>query len=446
MRPHIYRTHDGGRTWTEIAGGIPGVAPTNAVREDPIRQGLLFAATEREVCVSFDDGGHWQTLRLNMAPTSVRDIIVKDNDLVAATHGRGFWILDDISPLRQIDAGVAAAEAILFKPGIATRVRYNMNTDTPLPPDEPGGENPPDGAVIDYALKTDIPGSVTLEIADAAGRTIRRYSSEDKGEFPTPESAPVPLYWYRKPLKLQTTAGMHRFLWDMRYQPLEGGGGRGGGRGSLPISATPFNTVPTPNSIWAPAGLYTIKLTVGGQTLKQPLALRTDPRVKTTAEGLRRQAESSLAMYDGILAAQDALQKMRTLRGQIKKVQEAASKAQVPAGVTEALAAFDKKAADLEGGTGGPGGPGGAFGGQMGPGAAGAQDTLASIGSSLNSLMTMLQASDTAPTSQLAAAVAERKKALEALLGKWDSLRTRELAVLNGLLNAAKLEEIKLDK
>ena len=448
MRPHVYRTHDGGKTWTEIASGITGNAPTNAVREDPVRRGLLFAATEREVFVSFDDGGRWQSLRLNMAPTSVRDIIVKDNDLVAATHGRGFWILDDISPLRQIDAGVASAEATLFKPGIATRVRYNMNTDTPLPPDEPGGENPPDGAVIDYALRADVPGPVTLEIVDGAGRTIRRYSSEDKSEFPTPESAPVPLYWYRKPLKLQTTAGLHRFLWDMRYQPLEGGGGRGG-RGGLPISATPFNTVPTPNSIWAPAGLYTVKLTVGGQTLKQPLTVRIDPRVKTPAEGLRRQAESSLAMYDGILAAQDALQKTRALRGQVKRTQEAASKAQSPAHITEALAAFDKKAADLEGGTGGPGGPGGAFGGPMGPGgpgAAGALDTLASIGSSLNSLMTMLQASDTAPTSPLAAAVSERKKALEALLGKWDSLRTRELAVLNGLLKAAKLEEIKLDK
>jgi len=304
---------------------------------------------------------------------------------------------------------------------------------------------PADGAVIDYALKTDIPGSVTLEIADAAGRTIRRYSSEDKGEFPTPESAPVPLYWYRKPLKLQTTAGMHRFLWDMRYQPLEGGGGRGGGRGSLPISATPFNTVPTPNSIWAPAGLYTIKLTVGGQTLKQPLALRTDPRVKTTAEGLRRQAESSLAMYDGILAPRRAPEDADPPRADQESPRsgfESPGSGRRHGGAGRVRQEGGRpRRRDRR-----PRRAGGAFGGQMGPGAAGAQDTLASIGSSLNSLMTMLQASDTAPTSQLAAAVAERKKALEALLGKWDSLRTRELAVLNGLLNAAKLEEIKLDK
>jgi photosystem II stability/assembly factor-like uncharacterized protein len=445
MRPHIYRTHDGGKTWAEIVNGLPGGAPTNAVREDPARRGLLFAATESEVCVSFDDGGHWQTLRLNMAPSSVRDIIVKDDDLVAATHGRGFWILDDVSPLRQLDGGVASAEATLFKPRAATRVRYNMNTDTPLPPDEPGGENPPDGAVIDYVLKADASGPVTLEIVDGSGRTVRRYSSEDKVELPTPETAPVPLYWYRKPLTPKTSAGMHRFLWDMRYQPLEVAGGRG--RGGLPISATPFNTVPTPNSIWAPPGLYAVKLTVAGKTLKQPLTLRLDPRVKAPAVGLKQQADLSLAMYDGILAAQAALQKMRALRGQVKLAQQAAAKAQSPAEVAEALSAFDKKAAGLEGGLGGPGGPGGAMGGQMGPGgpggAGGGPDTLSAIGSSLNSLMSMLQAADAAPTSQLAAAAAERKKALAALLDQWDSLRTRDLAALNGLLKASKLEEIK---
>ncbi|MBE3126385.1 MAG: glycoside hydrolase [Acidobacteria bacterium] len=444
MRPHIYRTHDGGKTWTEIVNGLPDGAPTNAVREDPVRRGLLFAATERQVYVSFDDGDHWQTLRLNMAPSSVRDIVVKDDDLVAATHGRGFWILDNITPFRQLDEKTAAAEATLFRPQIATRVRWNMNTDTPLPPDEPGGENPPDGAVIDYALKSDASGPVTIEIVDGTGRVIRRYTSADKGEYPTPESAPVPLYWYRKPLTLKTAAGMHRFLWDMRYQPLVGGGRRGG----LPIAATPWNTVPTPNSIWAPPGLYTIKLTVDGQTLKQPLTLRMDPRVKTPASGLAQQFELSRAMYEGVLESQAALQKMRVLRGHIKKAQEAVAKAQSPAEVTEVLAAFDKKAAALEGGAGGAGGPGG-MGGQMGPGgpgAAGAPDTLSGISGSLNSLMNMLQEADAAPTSQLVAAVTERRQALSALLGKWESFRTLELAALNTVLKAANLPEITLER
>jgi photosystem II stability/assembly factor-like uncharacterized protein len=418
MRPHLFRTHDGGKTWTEIVGGLAAGAPANAVREDPVRRGLLFAATEREVFVSFDDGNHWQSLRLNMAPSSVRDIIVKDDDLVAATHGRGFWILDDVTPLRQLDAAATAAGAVLFKPQVATRVRYNMNTDTPLPPDEPGGENPPDGAIIDYALKSDAAGPVTLEIVDGAGRTIRRYSSEDKAELPTLESAPVPLYWYRKPLTLQRTAGMHRFLWDMRYQPLEVAGGRG--RGGLPIAATPYNTVPVPNSIWAPPGLYTVRLTAGGQTLKQPLTLRLDPRVKTPAAGLARQFEMSVALYDGILEAQRALQELRALRGRLKKSLDAAAEAQ-----REAIAALEKKAAELEGGFGGgPGGAGGPGGpmGPGGPGGAASPDTLTSIGGSLNALMSTLQASDTAPTTQLAAAVAERLKALRTLLDRFKSL------------------------
>jgi len=318
-----------------------------------------------------------------------------------------------------------------------------MNTDTPLPPDEPGGENPPDGAIIDYALKADAVGPVTLEIVDGTGRTIRRYSSEDKVEIPTPESAPVPLYWYRKPLVLLGTAGMHRFLWDMRYQPLEGAAG-GRGRGGLPISATPFNTVPVPNSIWAPPGLYTVKLTVDGKTLKQPLSLRMDPRVKTPAPALARLHQMSLSLYDGVLESQQALRELRVLRAELKKKQAEAAQAGRPAEVTEALALFDKKAADLEGGAAGPGGgPGGPMG-FRGGGAGGAPDTLAMIGFSLNSLMSTLQASDTEPTTQLAAAVAERLEALEALLERFKSLKTRELDSLNHLLKAADLDAIVL--
>jgi photosystem II stability/assembly factor-like uncharacterized protein len=430
MRPHIYRTHDGGKTWTEIVTGLPADAPTNAVREDPVRRGLLFAATEREVFASFDDGGHWQSLRLNMAPSSVRDLIVKDDDLVAATHGRGFWILDDITPLRQIDPATAAAGPVLFKPQTAMRVRYSMNTDTPLPPDEPGGENPPDGSIIDYALAADAAGPVTLEILDGKGRTVRRYSSDDKAELPTPESAPVPLYWYRKPLTLQRTAGMHRFLWDMHYQPLEVGGGRG--RGGLSMSATPFNTVPAPNSIWAPPGLYTVRLTADGRTLEQTLTLRLDPRVKTPAAEIAKSSEMSVALYDGILEAQKALQELRALRGQTRTAKEEAVKAGKPPEVSQAFDAFDKEAAAIEGGAGGQGGaarPGGPMGEPTGPGgpgaagSAGSQDTLMGIGGSLNQLMMALQASEAAPTTPLSSAVAERLNALQTLLSKFKALK-----------------------
>src|SRR4029077_4837510 len=164
QRPHILRTHDGGATWIEIVNGISDGKNVNAVREDPKRKGLLFASTERQVYCSFDDGDHWQSLRLNMPATSVRDIVIKDADLVAATHGRGFWILDDISPLRQLDAATARANATLFRPSVAYRVRWDTNTDTPIPPDEPAGKNPPEGAIVDYYLSSAASSAVTLEV------------------------------------------------------------------------------------------------------------------------------------------------------------------------------------------------------------------------------------------------------------------------------------------
>src|ERR1035441_3038427 len=198
MRPHIWRTHDGGQTWTEIVGGIPAGAAVDVVREDPKSKGLLFAGTEREVYVSFDDGEHWQSLRLNMPASSIRDLAIKDDDLTAATHGRGFWILDDIAPLRQLTAEVAGPDAFLFKPETAIRVRWNMNTDTPLPPDEPAGQNPPEGAIIDYYLGAGASGPVTLEILDSAGALVRRYASTDPVEPVDPMLA-IPAYWVRPP-------------------------------------------------------------------------------------------------------------------------------------------------------------------------------------------------------------------------------------------------------
>jgi len=223
LRPHIFRTHDGGRTWTEIVNGIPNGETVNAVREDPKRKGLLFAGTERAVYVSFDDGANWQSLRLNMAVSSVRDVIVKDDDLVAATHGRGFWILDDITPLRQIDAASANQDVVLFKPATAWRVRWNMSVDMPWPKEEPTAPNPPEGALINYYLKSAASGPVTLEILQQDGRLVRRYSSSDPvAPLPEPAAAPAPVYWYRPPQQLSAAAGMHRFAWDVHYQPLAG--------------------------------------------------------------------------------------------------------------------------------------------------------------------------------------------------------------------------------
>src|ERR1035438_9649932 len=181
LRPHIYRTRDSGKTWAEITSGIPENENVNSVREDSKRKGLLFAGTERAVYVSFDDGDRWQSLRLNMPATSVRDLTIKDNDLAVGTHGRGFWILDDITPLRQVDDKVVASTAFLFAPELAYRVRGNPNSDTPLPPDEPAGQNPPDGTIFNYYLKSASASPVTLEILDNAGTVVR--SEEHTSEF-----------------------------------------------------------------------------------------------------------------------------------------------------------------------------------------------------------------------------------------------------------------------
>nr|MBA2302104.1 glycoside hydrolase [Acidobacteriota bacterium] len=330
LRPHIFRTHDGGRTWTEIVNGIPAGETVNAVREDPKRKGLLFAGTERAVYVSFNDGAKWQSLRLNMGVTSVRDLIVKDDDLVSATHGRGFWILDDITPLRQIQGPLPGANdsVVLCKPTTAWRVRWNTSTDMPWPAEEPTGENPPDGAIINYYLPSAAAGEVILEITRADGRLVRRYSSTDP-VTPVPEArtAPVPLYWLRAPKALSTAPGLHRFVWDIHHQPLPNppGGGAGGGRGGgLPIQAIPYNTAPAPTTPWVAPGTYTMTLSVNGKRYSQPIEVKQDPRVKTPAVSMRQVYDWTNSMYFGAADAHAAALEAAELRGRVVELRASA--------------------------------------------------------------------------------------------------------------------------
>ena len=282
LRPHILRTRDGGRTWAEITAGIPDHEVVNAVREDPVRRGLLFAGSERAVYVSFDDGDHWQSLRLDMPATAIRDLVIHDSDLVVATHGRSFWILDDITPLRQLGGPTPLAAVVLFRPAGAVRVRWNRNPDTPLPPDEPAGKNPPDGAILDYYLRSSASGPVTLEVLDRRGRVVRRFSSADQ-PAPPESTLNIPTWWIRPPQLLSAAAGMHRFVWDLHYAPPA----------SLsheyPISATYRDTPREPRGPWVLPGSYTVRLTVSGQAYTQPLKVRMDPRVRTPAAGLALQ-------------------------------------------------------------------------------------------------------------------------------------------------------------
>ncbi|HVJ28489.1 MAG TPA: hypothetical protein VM493_13160, partial [Vicinamibacterales bacterium] len=300
LRPHILRTHDGGATWTEIVNGIPAGETVNAVREDPRKKGLLFAGTERAVYVSFDDGANWRSLRLNMGVTSVRDLIVKDDDLVSATHGRGFWILDDITPLRQMGTGTIDADVVLFKPTAAWRVRWNTSTDMPWPVEEPVGENPPDGAIINYYLKSRASGPVTLEISRADGQLVRRYSSSDPvPPVPTAQASPVPLYWLRPAQAISSEPGLHRFIWDVHYEPLPAAGAAGGGRGGLPIQAVPYHSAPAPTTPWVSPGTYTMTLTVEGKKYSEPITVRQDPRVKTPPLVMREVYRLTDAAYFG---------------------------------------------------------------------------------------------------------------------------------------------------
>ena len=268
--PHIYRTLDSGKTWTEITKGLPAGVYVQTVKEDPSRRGLLFTGTERSVFVSFDDGDHWQSLQQNLPAASMRDLAIHDDDLIVATHGRGFWVIDNISALRQISDDVARANVYLFEPAEAILLIAGSDNGTPMPRDEPLAENPPYGATIDYYLKANVSGPLTLEVLDPAGEVVRKYSNEDKPPAVNLDTLNIPAYWVRTPEPLSTSAGMHRWVWDLRptspVRPAGAGGGGGfGGRGGAPL------VLP---------GMYTVKLSVGGKSYTQPLLVKMDPRSK----------------------------------------------------------------------------------------------------------------------------------------------------------------------
>ncbi|MGC1381094.1 MAG: hypothetical protein WA814_08745 [Candidatus Baltobacteraceae bacterium] len=278
LKPYVYVTRDGGRHWQLATTGLPN-QPVNAVRQDPVEPRLLYAATENGVYVSFDAGSSWQSLQLSLPHTSVRDVIVHGSDLIVATHGRGFWILDDVEPLRELAAGAAGLH--LFTPATAYRVRRSTNTDTPLPPEEPTGENPPDGAIVDYALAGPA-RRVEISILDAGGSLVRRFSSDDRAPAPLP-NLDKPTYWERAFSRPATGEGMHRFVWDLREPPprtLEQ---------DLPISAVPDETPRIPEGALVVPGRYTVRLDVDGQTLERPLAVVMDPRVTISAQALEEQ-------------------------------------------------------------------------------------------------------------------------------------------------------------
>jgi photosystem II stability/assembly factor-like uncharacterized protein len=280
LRPYVYVTHDGGAHWQLRVDGLPN-EPVNAVRQDPVEPRLLYAATENGVYVSFDAGTHWQPLQQNLPHTSVRDLVVHDNDLAIATHGRGFWILDDVEPLRALTRNANLGAFHLFAPELAYRVHWSTNTDTPLPPEEPTGKNPPDGAIIDYALDTSVQ-NVVISIYDASGRLVRRYSSDDAPPSPIPDLDKPP-FWERPFTRPSTVAGMHRFVWNLREPDPKAV------TQDLSMGAVPHDTPRTPQGVLVIPGRYLVRLTVDGRSVDRALTVALDPRVTISPAALRRQ-------------------------------------------------------------------------------------------------------------------------------------------------------------
>jgi len=454
LHPYIYRTHDGGKSWQKIVGGLPDNEPVNTVREDQERKGLLFAGTERSVYVSWDDGDHWQSLQMNLPPTSIRDLVVHHDDVVVGTHGRSFWILDNITPLRQFSPEVANAAAYLFAPQLTYRVRRNNNTDTPLPPEEPAGQNPPDGAMIDYWLKNAPSGPVTLEITDtSSGQVVRRFSSDDKPEPVNAKELDVPTYWVRPARTLSAAPGMHRFLWDLAYpEPdvLEH---------FYPISAIYHDTPRGPLGATVLPGKYAVLLEVVlpsgaikvAVSYVQPLEIRMDPRVKTSQEDLRRQFELDRKIADALHKDYEALQQVRSLRSQLKALEgngtntsQAAKNAAknkklaaIAAVIAKTADELEEKAAPIEG--------------EEGDYATRYLSTpegrsLARLNGGLNALVSALDSADAAPTTQQTAVFGELTKALEEQLSAWSQLKAKDIPELNDKLKKAGLPPIDLQK
>jgi hypothetical protein len=441
MNPHFYRTHDGGKTWTEINTGLPGGAVANSIREDPRVKGVLYAATETQVWESGDDGDHWRSIKFDMPAISVRDIQVKDDsicmcaDLVAGTHGRGYWILDDITPFRQeaqARAAQQAGNAYLFKPVTAVRVRFATNDPTPWPPELPAGENPLPGGIIDYNLAKNASDPVRLEIVDASGKVIRHYTSATPVRSPDPALDPeaydelckrqptapdcaLPLYWPAPPIRLGTNAGFHRFAWDLRYDPTSSTDPNAE-EDDAATGAVPHRTYAVPYSPWAPAGNYTVRLIVDGKTYTQPLTLKLDPRVKTPAAGLAQLASLTKEMYDGAIATHAAYLQARALSDKLASGGADASLKQQ----------IDELAPPSQGGgRRGRGGFGGGRGGRGGRGGATAAPSLVDVTNEQMAAAMAMQGADVTPTAGEIAAVAKARADAADALKRWAAVKAR---------------------
>jgi photosystem II stability/assembly factor-like uncharacterized protein len=420
--PYIYRTRDSGKTWQRITNGVPAGVYTQTVKEDPKRKGLLFAGTELGVYVSFNDGDNWQSLQLNLPPCSMRDLAIHGDDLIVATHGRGFWVLDDISVLRQISDKVSQTDAYLFRPADAVRMHAGADYGSPMPKDEAQAENPPVGAMIDYFLKSAASGPLTIEIFNSKNELVRRYSSDDHPPAVKPETLEFPAFWRPAPAVVSTDAGMHRWIWDLHYTPAPAGRRFGGfGFGAAGVQALP--------------GVYTVKLTVGGRTYTQPLNVKMDPRSKIPATELQSQFQAGTEVSRFQSEISEAQRNVEQIRSQIRTVR---TQAQSNAALTAALNALDQKALAIGGAPPAPPVPGGV----PVPEAPKERESFTFLSGEFTQVSFAVNSGDEAPTAEAMKAIAAARTTLTATMAKWIELRTKDLPQINAQLKQAGLAPI----
>jgi photosystem II stability/assembly factor-like uncharacterized protein len=421
FHPYIYRTHDSGKHWQAIVAGLPDDTYVHAVREDTVRKGLLFAGTEAGVYVSFDDGDHWQSLELNLPSASVRDLTIHGDDLVIATYGRSFWILDDISPLRQWNAQVAADDVYLFEPADAIRVRRSENHDTPLPPETPVGENPPTGAILDYRLKAVVTGEVALEILDADGNLVRRFSSDSRRTEP-PHPMEFPPYWIVPPQYPSKNQGLHRFIWDLRYS-APAAVHYEYSKGAIIGREATQGTVPEPQGPLALPGKYTVRLIVRGKSYEQPLTIHMDPRVQISARDLKAQLDLATEVSASLSQATTAYLEIEQLRQQLSALESRVKDNGGPKELAASISAVSDTARSIAGDS---------------------QEelpygdhSLRQLDDSMAKLAIAVESADCPPTAQAFAEFADLGKQLDKQRAKWDILQHQDVALLNRKLEEA---------
>ena len=412
LHAYLYRTRDFGKSWAPISRGIPEGYFLNCVREDPVRKSLLYACTEKGAFVSFDDGEHWQPLQLNLPTTSVRDLVIHGDDLVIATHGRSFWILDNVTPLRQISPQLTEKPAWLFSPAGAYRVRPGSDQGSPVPLDEALADNPPTGAVLDYFLKEAAAAPVKIEILDGSGNLVRRFSSDDVLPKTKTEEMEFPMYWIHDPQPISAKAGLHRFVWDLRY--------------AFPESVGHSFFGPAPPT--AVPGTYTVKLIVNGEAQSQKLVVKMDPRVKSSQADLEKMLRAESRLTNNLGELTSALKTSQELAAAIAARKKDAGAAES----ADRLSTLERKNSELLGAESES--DFGIFG--LAPPAS-QTVTLRQATPATTGLLFAVQGSDEAPTADAMIAIEKWDAASRDLLIRWKAFWKAEREHANSLLPKA---------